>query len=97
MRSSIRNVVQSLLATSGAALLILAGCAVGPDYHRPATPVDTHYTNAGQPGLAEGQARGLELPLVERSIACYEEASRHGLGPTEVSAVSAYWAGRKAR
>jgi 3-hydroxyisobutyrate dehydrogenase len=47
--------------------------------------------------LAEGQARGLELPLVERSIACYEEASRHGLGPTEVSAVSAYWAGRKAR
>jgi 3-hydroxyisobutyrate dehydrogenase len=46
--------------------------------------------------LAEGRARGLELPLVERSIACYEEASRHGLGPTEVSALSAYWAARKA-
>src|SRR5882757_9526274 len=30
--------------------------------------------------LAEGRARGLELPLVERSLACYEEASRHGLG-----------------
>src|SRR5215468_137727 len=44
--------------------------------------------------LAEGRARGLELPLVERSIACYEEASRHGLGRTEVSAVSAYWAAR---
>src|SRR3984957_16495909 len=56
VRSSIRNVVQSLLATSGAALLILAGCAVGPDYHQPETPVDAHYTNAGQPGLAEGQA-----------------------------------------
>jgi 3-hydroxyisobutyrate dehydrogenase len=46
--------------------------------------------------LAEGRARGLELPLVERSIACYEEASRSGLGTTEVSAVSAYWAKRKA-
>ena len=46
--------------------------------------------------LAEGRSRGLELPLVERSIACYEEASRHGLGATEVSAVSAYWAKRKA-
>jgi len=46
--------------------------------------------------LAEGRSRGLELPLVERSIACYEEASRSGLGATEVSAVSAYWAKRKA-
>jgi 3-hydroxyisobutyrate dehydrogenase len=47
--------------------------------------------------LAEGRSRGVELPLVERSIACYEEASRSGLGPTEVSAVSAYWAARKGR
>ncbi len=47
--------------------------------------------------LAEGRARGLELPLVERSIACYEEAARQGLGASEVSVVSAYWAGRKAR
>ena len=46
--------------------------------------------------LAEGRSRGLELPLVERSLACYEEASRHGLGPAEVSAVSVYWSGRKA-
>ena len=46
--------------------------------------------------LAEGRSRGIELPLVERSIACYEEASRSGLGLTEVSAVSAYWAKRKA-
>ena len=46
--------------------------------------------------LAEGRARGLELPLVERSIACYEEAARQGLGASEVSVVSAYWAGRKA-
>ena len=46
--------------------------------------------------LAEGRARGLDMPLVERSVACYEEASRQGLGTAEVSAVSAYWSGRKA-
>src|SRR5438309_4948847 len=39
--------------------------------------------------LAEGRARGLELPLVERSIACYEEAARQGLGASEVAVVSA--------
>jgi len=47
--------------------------------------------------LAEGRARGLELPLVERSLACYEEASRSGLGASEVSSVSVYWSNRKAR
>ena len=41
---------------SGIALIVLAGCAVGPDYHRPSTPVDAHYLNVGQPGLAEGAA-----------------------------------------
>jgi multidrug efflux system outer membrane protein len=44
---------RGLVSTGCVALLILAGCAVGPDYHRPATPVDAHYTNAGQPGVAE--------------------------------------------
>lgn len=37
----------------GTILVILTGCAVGPDYHRPPTPVDTHYTNAREPGFAE--------------------------------------------
>src|SRR5262249_45887402 len=39
--------------------------------------------------LAEGRDRGVELPLVERSIACYEEAAGRGLGASEVSVVSA--------
>lgn len=44
-------------AVSGcAAAVILVSCAVGPDYHRPVTPVDAHYTNAGQPGIAEEAA-----------------------------------------
>jgi multidrug efflux system outer membrane protein len=39
----------------GAALVaVLAGCAVGRNYHRPETPVDAHFANAGEPGLAEG-------------------------------------------
>jgi outer membrane protein, multidrug efflux system len=39
----------------GAALAaVVAGCAVGRNYHRPETPVDAHFANAGEPGLAEG-------------------------------------------
>jgi outer membrane protein, multidrug efflux system len=39
-----------------AAAAMLAGCAVGPNYHRPATPVDTHFANAAEPGFAENDA-----------------------------------------
>jgi multidrug efflux system outer membrane protein len=39
-----------------AAAAILAGCAVGPNYHLPATPVDPHFVNAGEPGVAEDGA-----------------------------------------
>ncbi|HEY7243771.1 MAG TPA: NAD(P)-dependent oxidoreductase [Xanthobacteraceae bacterium] len=44
--------------------------------------------------LAEGKRRALELPLVERTLACYEEAKRKVSGAAEVSAVSVYWANR---
>jgi len=44
--------------------------------------------------LATGKAQGLELPLVEQTIACYEEARRKVSGAAEVSAVSVYWAKR---
>jgi 3-hydroxyisobutyrate dehydrogenase len=47
--------------------------------------------------LAEGKAHGLDLPLVEKTLACYEEATRKGLSDQEVSMVSVYWAGRDAR
>ena len=35
---------------------LLAACAVGPNYHRPETPVDAHFANAGEPGFAETSA-----------------------------------------
>ena len=44
--------------------------------------------------LAEAEARGIELPLVERALACYEETKRHRSGDAEISTVSAYWANR---
>jgi 3-hydroxyisobutyrate dehydrogenase len=44
--------------------------------------------------LAEGRERGVELPLVERTLACYEETRNRLSGAAEVSAVSVYWANR---
>jgi 3-hydroxyisobutyrate dehydrogenase len=47
--------------------------------------------------LAEGKARGIDMPLVERALACYEETARNRSGAAEVSTVSAYWADRGRR
>jgi 3-hydroxyisobutyrate dehydrogenase len=47
--------------------------------------------------LAEGRRRGLDLPLVEKTLACYEETKRKVSGAAEVSAVSVYWANRAAK
>lgn len=44
--------------------------------------------------LAEGKARGLELPLVQCALNCYEEAKRNVGGGEEISLLSAYWARR---
>jgi outer membrane protein, multidrug efflux system len=35
---------------------VLAGCAVGPDYHRPATALDARYANASAPGFSDAAA-----------------------------------------
>ncbi len=39
----------------GGALALAGGCAVGPNYHTPATPVDAHFANAQERGLAENE------------------------------------------
>jgi 3-hydroxyisobutyrate dehydrogenase len=41
--------------------------------------------------LAEGKARGLELPLVERTLACFERASRDGWGGRDAASLPVYW------
>jgi 3-hydroxyisobutyrate dehydrogenase len=44
--------------------------------------------------LAEAKSRGIELPLVERTLGCYQETREHRSGNAEISTVSVYWAGR---
>ncbi len=46
--------------------------------------------------LAEAKSRGIDLPLVERTLACYQETKRHRSGAAEISTVSVYWAKRRA-
>ncbi|MBV9970394.1 MAG: NAD(P)-dependent oxidoreductase [Xanthobacteraceae bacterium] len=45
--------------------------------------------------LAEAAAHGIDMPVVSETLACYEEASRNGLGAGEVSALPVYWQNRK--
>ena len=40
---------------------------------------------------AEGQARGLSLPLVERTLACMDESAAKGLGGKEAAMHAVYW------
>ena len=47
--------------------------------------------------LAEGQARGLELPLVERTLACFEQASRDRWGGRDAASMPVYWTEKAAR
>lgn len=47
--------------------------------------------------LAEGKARGLELPLVERTLACFERASRDGWGGRDAASMPVYWTEQAAR
>jgi multidrug efflux system outer membrane protein len=56
-----------------AAAALLAACAVGPNYHRPETPVDAHFANAGEPGLKDGDAverywTGFADPLLDSLV-----------------------------
>ena len=44
--------------------------------------------------LAEGKRRGLDLPLLRQTLACYEEARSVMGGNDEVSNVAAYWRNR---
>jgi 3-hydroxyisobutyrate dehydrogenase len=44
--------------------------------------------------VAQGERSGVELPLVQRTLSCYEEAKARVSGAAEVSAVSVYWCNR---
>jgi 3-hydroxyisobutyrate dehydrogenase len=46
--------------------------------------------------LAQGEALGIDLPLVATALRCFEEAARQGLGGHEGAALSRYWSSRTA-
>ncbi|HLL29153.1 MAG TPA: NAD(P)-dependent oxidoreductase [Xanthobacteraceae bacterium] len=45
--------------------------------------------------LAEGKARGIELPLAAGALAAFDEASARGLGAKDGSSLVVYWSERK--
>jgi outer membrane protein, multidrug efflux system len=74
-----RRLMDGVAAGAMLAAAILAGCAVGPNYHRPATPVDGQFANAGEPGLAAGETvdqywTGFADPLLNSLV---EDALAH--------------------
>lgn len=47
--------------------------------------------------IAEAKLRGAALPLVERTLAIFDDAAREGWGGRDGSALPAYWPGKQAR
>ncbi len=45
--------------------------------------------------LTEAKARDVELPLIERTLACFDEASQAGWGQRDGSSQAVYWSQRK--
>jgi 3-hydroxyisobutyrate dehydrogenase len=44
--------------------------------------------------IAQGRALGVDLPLIEKTLACFDEASAAGYGQNDGSAMAVYWARR---
>jgi 3-hydroxyisobutyrate dehydrogenase len=44
--------------------------------------------------LAEAKTRGVELPLVERAFACFDESNKAGWGSRDSSSQAIYWTRR---
>jgi outer membrane protein, multidrug efflux system len=70
---AVRNRGRRGIAGGAAAAVVLAGCAVGPNYHKPETPVDAQFANAAEPGFAQGDTverywTGFADPLLDDLI-----------------------------
>jgi outer membrane protein, multidrug efflux system len=69
-----RRAIATAASAALAACAALTGCAVGPNYHRPETPVDAHFSNATEPGYAESDPieqywLGFEDPQLTQLVA----------------------------
>ena len=90
---------------------LLSDTSGGPNVLKVRGPVIAKILRGGDPGpvtfdldssvkdlrtmLAEAKTRGIELPLVAQTLACFEEAAGKGLGDKECSTQSVYWANRR--
>jgi 3-hydroxyisobutyrate dehydrogenase len=80
----------NVLKSRGAKIAaVLSGGDPGP----PAFDVDTIRKDLATM-LAEGKVRGTTLPLVEKTLAIYDEAAREGWGKRDGASLPAYWPSR---
>jgi 3-hydroxyisobutyrate dehydrogenase len=92
--------VMDLFADSsgGANVLKVRGPAVakalsGEEFIAPSFDVDSIRKDL-RTMIAEAEARGIDLPLVERTLAIYDEASQAGWGGRDGSSLPAFWPSR---
>jgi 3-hydroxyisobutyrate dehydrogenase len=78
-----------LQARSGALAAAIAGAATGPVTF----DIDSVRKDM-QAMMEEAHALGMELPLVERALACFDQAAREGLGAEDCAVLPARWAQR---
>ena len=71
----------------------IAAALTGGDMGPPAFDVDTIRKDLATM-LAEGKVRGTTLPLVEKTLAVYDEAAREGWGKRDGASLPAYWPSR---
>ena len=99
-----RTAMMDLFAdTSGApnmlkarASFIAAALSGEPSSIPPAFEVDTARKDL-RTMLAEGQARGFDLPLVRQTLSIYDEAAEAGWGKRDGSTLPAFWSSRRVR
>jgi 3-hydroxyisobutyrate dehydrogenase len=72
---------------------ILAAMLEGRDQSPAAFTIDSAVKDL-RTMVAEGRERGMELPLVERAAACFEEAQQRGWGPRDTTSIAAFWTER---
>jgi 3-hydroxyisobutyrate dehydrogenase len=73
----------------------IAKALSGEDLGAPAFDVDSIRKDL-RTMLAEGKAKGFDLPLVARTLAVFDEAAQSGWGSRDGSALPGYWTQREA-
>jgi 3-hydroxyisobutyrate dehydrogenase len=74
---------------------IIAKALSGEDLGAPAFDVDSIRKDL-RTMLAEGTAKGFDLPLVARTLAVFDEAAQNGWGSRDGSSLPGYWTQRMA-